>query len=525
MKETEMVEAQGTDGHSTLEDRVHEARKRLSSSIEQTAPHVTAVYDRARRQRLASVAAFGAFALVAVVAVGILSGVREEARSPVTAGEPEFRQPGTGNVDLLSPGEVRDMAPSPLQGRSSMASVWTGTEMIVWGGETPGEQFADGAAYDPATDSWRLLAPSPLSARNAPAAVWTGEEVLLWGGHAPGMDARDGAAYNPATDSWRPIADAPMASAGAPQAVWTGQEMLVLAGVNSVAAAAYEPGSDSWRTLSAVPGQPSPPHVQIAWTGDRLIVRANYRDATPSPGIQNGLFAYDPEDDRWRELPPSSPDSGYLPNLVFVGDSLVQVAQQPGALVTRYDLDSETWAGIARWPDDLEAREMISVWTGDRVLLWGGDHAVLIDPARGHLHTTPAGGGPNRTNAASVWADGVLIVWGGWEGMDDGIVLRPVQLQPSAPGTTLIIPDSTEPPAQGRGTKVVGPDGLEGFLDPTPGPVEVDGRLLPVQRVLDADGNLIGYFGCTFLPRPVVEDPNFDPTTVCSTVTTSQPGG
>lgn len=521
-----MVETKGTDGGFTLEERVHDARQRLSSSNEPTAPHVTAVYDRARRQRLVSLAAFGALALVAVVAVGILSGASDETRSPVTAGEPEFRQPGTGNADLLSPGEVRDMAPSPLQGRSSMASVWTGTEMIVWGGEIPGEQFADGAAYDPATDSWRLLAPSPLSARNAPAAVWTGEEVLLWGGHAPGADARDGAAYNPATDSWRAIADAPIESAGAPQAVWTGQEMLVLAGFNSVAAAAYDPGTDSWRTLQAVPGQPSPPHVQIAWTGDRLIVRANYRNLAPSPDIQNGLFAYDPADDRWSELPPSSPDTGYLPNLEFTGDSLVQLTQQPGALVTRFDLDSEAWTGIARWPDDLQAREMISAWTGDRVLLWGGgDQAVLIDPATGQLDTTPAGGGPNRTNAASVWADGLLLVWGGWEGMDDGIVLRPVEPQPSAPGTTLTIPARTESPAQGRGTQVAGPDGIVGYLDPAPGPVEVDGRLLPVQRVLDADGNLIGYFGCSFLPRPVVEDPNFDPAAMCSTVTTSQIGG
>lgn len=521
-----MVEVEGTDGRVTLEERVREARQRLSSSIEPTAPRVTAVYGRARRQRLASVAAFAAFGLLAVVAVGIVSGPSDDARSPVTAGEPDPRQPGTVNASLLPPGEVRDMAPSPLEGRSTMASVWTGTEMIVWGGEVPGEQFADGAAYDPVTDSWRFLAPSPLSARNAPASVWTGEEVLLWGGHAPGTYARDGAAYNPDTDSWRSIADAPITSAGAPTAVWTGNEMLVLAGFNSVAAAAYDPASDSWRALSAVPGQPSAPHAQVVWTGDRLVVRANYRNAAPSPDLQSGLFAYDPEDDRWSELPPSSPDTGYLPILEFAGDSLVQATQQPGALITRYDLDSETWTGIGRWPDDLQAREMISAWTGDRVLLWGGgDRAVLIDPATGDLDTTPAGGGPNRTNAASVWADGVLLVWGGWEGMDDGIVLRPVEPQPSTPDTTVTIPNSTESPAQGRGTKVAGPDGIVGYLDPAPGPVEVDGRLLPVQRVLDEDGNLIGYFACTFLPRAVVEDPNFDPATMCSTVTTSQLGG
>jgi hypothetical protein len=44
-----------------------------------------------------------------------------------------------------------------------MASAWTGSELLVWGGwsGTCGYEFAeafpgDGAAYDPATDSWRM---------------------------------------------------------------------------------------------------------------------------------------------------------------------------------------------------------------------------------------------------------------------------------------------------------------------------------------------------------------------------------
>lgn len=36
-------------------------------------------------------------------------------------------------------------------------------------------------------------------------------------------------------------------------------------------------------------------------------------------------------------------------------------------------------------------------------------------------------------------------------------------------------------------------------------------RGAPVGRVVDADGNLVGYFACSFLEREVVEYEDFDP--------------
>lgn len=124
------------------------------------------------------------------------------------------------NDDLLAPGQVHLMAPSPLQGRSTAASVWTGAEMLVWGGEGGGGFLDDGAGYDPRGDSWRTLPPGPLSARNAPAAVWTGTEMIQWGGHSRGVDHADGAVFDPVEGTWRSTADAPIRSAGGPTAVW-----------------------------------------------------------------------------------------------------------------------------------------------------------------------------------------------------------------------------------------------------------------------------------------------------------------
>src|SRR5262249_52796672 len=62
-------------------------------------------------------------------------------------------------------------------------AVWTGSEMIVWGGGTAGSLLDTGGRYDPITDS--LLATSTTDAPEARAyhtAVWTGSEMIVWGG-------------------------------------------------------------------------------------------------------------------------------------------------------------------------------------------------------------------------------------------------------------------------------------------------------------------------------------------------------
>ena len=60
--------------------------------------------------------------------------------------------------------------------------------LIVWGGltERVGDASASlstGATYDPDTDRWTLLpAAGAPAARCQHVAVWTGSEMLLWGG-------------------------------------------------------------------------------------------------------------------------------------------------------------------------------------------------------------------------------------------------------------------------------------------------------------------------------------------------------
>jgi N-acetylneuraminic acid mutarotase len=121
--------------------------------------------------------------------------------------------------------------------------VWTGKEMIVWGGaarepQSRSDYYENGARYNPETDTWK-----PISAVGAPKgrimtfAVWTGSEMVVWGGvnDAQGNGGRyvgTGARYNPATDTWTEItlqgAPSPRLTSG----VWTGDGLLTFGGYN-----------------------------------------------------------------------------------------------------------------------------------------------------------------------------------------------------------------------------------------------------------------------------------------------------
>jgi N-acetylneuraminic acid mutarotase len=113
--------------------------------------------------------------------------------------------------------------------------VWTGTRLLVWGGKNGGTPLGDGAAYDPAGNTW-----TPLPTLGAPAArsghvaVWTGTEMLVCGGENAGGPLATGGAYDPAPGRWRTLSDAgqPVARSGG-AGVWSGTELLVFGGLAS----------------------------------------------------------------------------------------------------------------------------------------------------------------------------------------------------------------------------------------------------------------------------------------------------
>lgn len=72
--------------------------------------------------------------------------------------------------------------------RTWHTAVWTEEEMIVWGGSLSNGLSTDtGGRYAPLTDSWALTSTAsgvPIG-RGQHTAVWTGAEMIVWGGYPP----------------------------------------------------------------------------------------------------------------------------------------------------------------------------------------------------------------------------------------------------------------------------------------------------------------------------------------------------
>ena len=72
--------------------------------------------------------------------------------------------------------------------RSGHVVVWTGTEMLIYGGEDASGALSSGGAYDVSANKWRSLntAGSPVARANS-RAVWSGTELLVFGGEEGGQ--------------------------------------------------------------------------------------------------------------------------------------------------------------------------------------------------------------------------------------------------------------------------------------------------------------------------------------------------
>jgi N-acetylneuraminic acid mutarotase len=202
--------------------------------------------------------------------------------------------------------------------------VWTGRELIGWGGGCCDDAFSDGVAYNPATNRWRALAPTPLAGSQHPIGAWTGKElIVLVGGLNPDgkpWPARlaRAAAYNPRTDTWRRIAPLPAPRDGA-TAVWDGRELLVVGGAARVGFA-YDPATNRWRRLPAIGS--ARVGGAVVWAGNQLLLWGG----TTRPGAlvpPRNALAYDPATNRWSSLP-RAPLGGRLePTAVWTGSSLI----------------------------------------------------------------------------------------------------------------------------------------------------------------------------------------------------------
>jgi hypothetical protein len=267
--------------------------------------------------------------------------------------------------------------------RQYHTAVWTGSEMIVWGG-----YFFDGSAhylntggrYDPTTDSWTGTSTTNTpTGREYHTAVWTGNEMVVWGGYDGSSYLNTGGRYNPGTDNWIATStnDAPTARYFHTP-VWTGSEMIVWGGlytnytVNT--GGRYNPGTDSW-TATSTTNAPSARYLHTAvWTGSEMIVWGGA--SIPVGGYLNTGGRYDSGTDSWiATSTTSAPTPRFLHTTVWTGSEMIIWG---GATTDnsndggRYNPSTDAWmfTTTTNAPDHRSSHS--AVWTGTEMIVWGG---------------------------------------------------------------------------------------------------------------------------------------------------------
>jgi len=270
---------------------------------------------------------------------------------------------------------------NPPSGRYFHTAVWTGSELIVWGGTSFGNYFNTGGRYNPITDRWVAT-----STTNAPLAraqhtvVWTGSEMIVWGGSASGALLNTGGKYDPTTDSWT-VTSTVNAPTGrfTHTAVWTGSEMIIFGGQAPSASNSggrYNLSTDSW-TSTATTNAPEARFLHSAvWADGEMII--------------------------------------------FAGQGSTDFFNSGG----RYNPSTDIWMATSTTNAPSVRREHTAVWTGSEMIVWGGYYedssahylntGGTYDPATGSWTATSITNAPaGRWGHTAVWTGSEMIVWGG----------------------------------------------------------------------------------------------------------------
>jgi hypothetical protein len=209
-------------------------------------------------------------------------------------------------------------------------------------------------------------------------------------------------AKNPATNLWdKSPASWPwtiaskwtaISSANAPSpreqhlTVWTGSTMILWGGLDANTGAVYDPVANSWTALSTANVPAGRIDATAIWTGTQMLIWGGATTADYSSGFLGDGKRYDPITNTWT-------------NTIFGGGSA----------------PSARYGHVAVWKP-----------TNSSMLIWGGCGSACysdgmqytpIDDSWGALSNTNTPSA--RRNAAAVWTDLGMVIWGGYDGTNN----------------------------------------------------------------------------------------------------------
>ena len=309
--------------------------------------------------------------------------------------------------------------------RQQHTAVWTGSEMIVWGG---GENT--GGRYNPSTDSWTDTSTTTApTGRAGHTAVWTGSEMIVWGGFGIG-DTSHGGRYNPATNSWTATSTTNTPSERfSHTAVWTGSEMIVWGGETSSGpigfntGGRYNPSTDTWTATTTRNAPSGRSNHTAVWTGSEMIVWGR-------AGNTGGR--YDPSTDRWIDTSTTNaPSDRAYYTAVWIGSEMIVWGGQAGNSLFdtggRYNPTTDNWTATSTINAPAARSLHTAVWTGSEMIVWGGTTYTADLNTGGRYCAQPQ---PPLTiiepNGGEVWAAGSVhrIKWDGHLKHSDHLIIQ-----------------------------------------------------------------------------------------------------
>lgn len=310
--------------------------------------------------------------------------------------------------------------------RDSHTAVWTGSEMIVWGGYG-GISFNTGGRYNPSTDAWTATSTvNAPSARNGHTAVWTGSEMIVWGGD-DGQGLNTGGRYNPATNSWMATSttNAPLGRIFH-TAVWSGSQMLVWGGWNHVefnTGGRYDPSADSWTAISNTSAPSARLNHSAVWTGSEMIVWGGWNGTS----YFNTGGKYNPSTDSWAATSTTNAPTGRDQHAtVWTGNEMIVWGGDDGSnsgvnTGGRYDPGTNSWMATNTTNAPGHRFSHTAVWNGNDMIVWGGTDTLQqfstggrYNPGTDNWIPTATTNAPERrAYHTAVWSGSEMIVWGG----------------------------------------------------------------------------------------------------------------
>jgi N-acetylneuraminic acid mutarotase len=275
-------------------------------------------------------------------------------------------------------------------------AIWTGSKMIIWGGAITNQSFSTpasdilntGAIYDPQTNAW-----TPMSLTNAPSArlnhtaIWTGTEMIIWGGQDGNrIGLNTGAKYNPNTNTWTTVTTTNAAIKRSNHtAVWTGTEMIVWGGYENVSVAPisilndgkkYNPVTNTWAPIALNNKLDIRYDHGAVWTGSKMIIWGGWSDYDGVKAYFGG--SYDPSSNTWSDVAMENAPFGIeYSKLFWTGSDIIFTGEfytlsTENYPIKKYNLASNKWVNCNEKNIHKGTWFCNGIWTGSELILWGG---------------------------------------------------------------------------------------------------------------------------------------------------------